>query len=173
MTGDRCQRWSLRCTFVCTVQRCVGIALCRRMRETSIGLLRALRESRSKVYERVPGDDAERVEDVSEWLAGRDHLEQTPLAGEKRLREFQVVDGDRLHCASLTMRLVVQSANHTLVSERQIGRSILAMLHRPAERDQNTGPNYSPFAIGAHCVLGSLPNRRPPEFAVIRSGVSR
>ncbi len=61
MTGDRCQRWSLRCTFVCTVQRCVGIALRRRMRETSIGLLRALRESRSKVYERVPGDDAERV----------------------------------------------------------------------------------------------------------------
>src|SRR5260370_7929937 len=62
------------------------------------------------------GDVAERVENVSEWLASRDHLEQTPLAGEKRLREFQVVDGDRLHCASLTMRHVGRSANHTLVS---------------------------------------------------------
>src|SRR5258708_29489936 len=63
------------------------------------------------------GDVAERVKNVSEWLAGPDHLEQTPLAGEKRLREFQVVDGDRLHCTSLTMRLVGRSANHTLVSE--------------------------------------------------------
>ena len=64
------------------------------------------------------GDVAERMENVSEWLAGCDHLEQTPLAGEKRLCEFQVVDGDRLHCASLTMRLVGRSANHTLVLER-------------------------------------------------------
>ncbi len=70
------------------------------------------------------GDVAERVENVSKRLASRDHLEQTPLAGEKRLREFQVVDGDRLHCASLTMRLVVRSANHTLVSEsRRLGEA--------------------------------------------------
>ena len=63
------------------------------------------------------GYAAEGVENVSERLASGDHLEQTPLAGEKRLREFQVVDGDRLHCASLTMRLVGRNANHTLVSE--------------------------------------------------------
>src|SRR5258705_13307956 len=98
---DRSQRAAQRTRPGAKVKLCIGV------------------DQKDRAMNSAPcclGDVAERVKNVSEWLAGRDHLEQTPLAGEKRLREFQVVDGVRLHCASLTMRLVGRSANHTLVS---------------------------------------------------------